>query len=201
MTPRGGNNFHAQAAVPMARVPAAERTLVVAGVALVADCCRRALLARGRPARRRRPASGERARASPRAACCCRPTTRRRRWRGLRALVARYAPRVVVALGDSFHDGGGPGAHCAADRAALRALQRGRDWIWIAGNHDPEPAARTRRRFAAMPAHRRARLPPRAVGATRPTARSPATCIRWRASPSAGARSAGAVLRPTDGGW
>jgi hypothetical protein len=26
-----------------------------------------------------------------------------------------------------------------SDRAALAALQRGRDWIWIAGNHDPEP--------------------------------------------------------------
>ena len=28
-----------------------------------------------------------------------------------------------------------------ADRATLRALQRGREWIWIAGNHDPDPAA------------------------------------------------------------
>ena len=27
------------------------------------------------------------------------------------------------------------------DRATLALLQRGRDWIWIAGNHDPEPAA------------------------------------------------------------
>ena len=26
-------------------------------------------------------------------------------------------------------------------RAALKTLQRGRDWIWITGNHDPEPAA------------------------------------------------------------
>ncbi len=26
------------------------------------------------------------------------------------------------------------------DRDNLRGLQRGRDWIWIAGNHDPEPA-------------------------------------------------------------
>jgi len=25
------------------------------------------------------------------------------------------------------------------DRAALTLLQRGRDWIWIAGNHDPDP--------------------------------------------------------------
>ena len=27
------------------------------------------------------------------------------------------------------------------DRAALTALQRGRDWLWIAGNHDTAPPA------------------------------------------------------------
>lgn len=57
----------------------------------------------------------------------------------LGALVARYAPRVVVALGDSFHDGGGPSRVGDDDRATLAGLQRGRDWIWIAGNHDPDP--------------------------------------------------------------
>jgi DNA ligase-associated metallophosphoesterase len=55
-------------------------------------------------------------------------------------LMARYAPRCVIALGDSFHDGGGPDRLSDADRADLRALQAGRDWIWITGNHDPEPA-------------------------------------------------------------
>ena len=45
----------------------------------------------------------------------------------------------MVALGDNFHDGGGPARLAAGDRAALLELQRGRDWIWIAGNHDPEP--------------------------------------------------------------
>ena len=58
----------------------------------------------------------------------------------LTQLVLRYAPRIVVALGDNFHDGGGPARMRDADRAALAALQRGRDWIWITGNHDPEPA-------------------------------------------------------------
>jgi DNA ligase-associated metallophosphoesterase len=57
----------------------------------------------------------------------------------LAMLIARYAPRVVVALGDSFHDDGGPARVSAEDRTAIAALQRGRDWIWIAGNHDPEP--------------------------------------------------------------
>ena len=54
--------------------------------------------------------------------------------------IARYAPRLVIALGDSFHDGAGPERLGADDRAALLGLQRGRDWLWVAGNHDPEPA-------------------------------------------------------------
>jgi DNA ligase-associated metallophosphoesterase len=53
-------------------------------------------------------------------------------------LIADYAPRVVIALGDSFHDGGGPARLGDGDLATLRALQQGRDWIWITGNHDPE---------------------------------------------------------------
>jgi uncharacterized protein len=58
----------------------------------------------------------------------------------LALLIARYCPRVVVALGDSFHDGRGPARLADTDRAALKSQQRGRDWIWIAGNHDPDPA-------------------------------------------------------------
>ena len=58
----------------------------------------------------------------------------------LAALIARYAPRVVIALGDNFHDGDGPARLGDRDHETLRDLQRGRDWIWIAGNHDPEPA-------------------------------------------------------------
>jgi DNA ligase-associated metallophosphoesterase len=65
----------------------------------------------------------------------------------LGALISHYAPRVVVALGDSFHDGGGPGRLPDTDRATLRSLQRGRDWIWIAGNHDPDPADNVGGRF------------------------------------------------------
>ena len=53
-------------------------------------------------------------------------------------LLHRRAPLCVVALGDSFHDGDGPRRMSSADRIALRALQSGRDWIWIAGNHDAD---------------------------------------------------------------
>jgi DNA ligase-associated metallophosphoesterase len=66
----------------------------------------------------------------------------------LAPLIEHYAPRVVVALGDSFHDGGGPFRMAGTDRTALTALQRGRDWLWIAGNHDPDPAENIGGRFA-----------------------------------------------------
>ena len=57
----------------------------------------------------------------------------------LAQLIARYAPRTVVALGDSFHDGDGPARLMDHDRATLAESQRGRQWIWISGNHDPDP--------------------------------------------------------------
>ncbi|GGC83448.1 ligase-associated DNA damage response endonuclease PdeM [Chelatococcus reniformis] len=56
----------------------------------------------------------------------------------LGALVARYAPRTVLALGDSFHDVGAGARLNGADRAMLTGLQAGRDWIWVTGNHDPQ---------------------------------------------------------------
>jgi uncharacterized protein len=68
----------------------------------------------------------------------------------LARLAERYAPRIVIALGDSFHDGGGPARMDAASRLALQALQRGRDWIWIAGNHDPDPSDNIGGRFAGV---------------------------------------------------
>jgi len=58
----------------------------------------------------------------------------------LARLIAHYAPRCVVALGDSFHDGGGSARLSECDRDSLRVVQRGCDWIWITGNHDPKPA-------------------------------------------------------------
>ena len=60
----------------------------------------------------------------------------------LTAAIARWRPRVVVALGDSFHDVDAPNRLAAHDLDKLSALQAGRDWIWIAGNHDPQIPAR-----------------------------------------------------------
>jgi len=68
----------------------------------------------------------------------------------LARLIGSYAPRIVIALGDNFHDGDGPARLSTKDRASLAALQRGRDWIWIAGNHDPDPADGIGGTFAAM---------------------------------------------------
>ena len=59
----------------------------------------------------------------------------------LARVIARYNPRRVIALGDSFHDRDAAERMGEGDRASLRALQTGRDWIWIAGNHDPAPPA------------------------------------------------------------
>jgi uncharacterized protein len=55
----------------------------------------------------------------------------------LAAVIARHDPRMVIALGDSFHDRAAHERLSAPDREALDAIQARRDWIWIAGNHDP----------------------------------------------------------------
>jgi DNA ligase-associated metallophosphoesterase len=55
----------------------------------------------------------------------------------LAAVIARHDPRMVIALGDSFHDREAHERLSAPDRDALAAMQARRDWIWIAGNHDP----------------------------------------------------------------
>jgi DNA ligase-associated metallophosphoesterase len=66
----------------------------------------------------------------------------------LARLIERYAPRLVIALGDSFHDGSGPARMDDTSRVSLKALQRGRDWVWIAGNHDPDRCDNIGGRFA-----------------------------------------------------
>jgi DNA ligase-associated metallophosphoesterase len=56
----------------------------------------------------------------------------------LAQVALRFQPTVIMALGDSFHDGEGAERLSQDDRTSLQALQQGRDWIWIAGNHDPD---------------------------------------------------------------
>lgn len=57
----------------------------------------------------------------------------------LGAEIARFDPDRVVCLGDSFDDSAAALALSAPDRHRLEELMRGRDWTWIAGNHDPAP--------------------------------------------------------------
>ena len=60
----------------------------------------------------------------------------------LAEVIDRYDPAIVIALGDSFHDARAAERIGADDLEMLSALQRTREWIWIAGNHDPEIAER-----------------------------------------------------------
>src|ERR1700742_1465194 len=55
----------------------------------------------------------------------------------LAAVIARHDPRMVIALGDSFHDRYAHERLSVPDRDALSGMQARRDWIWISGNHDP----------------------------------------------------------------
>jgi DNA ligase-associated metallophosphoesterase len=59
----------------------------------------------------------------------------------LAAVLARWQPRRVVALGDSFHDSQAAMRLSTEDRETLLSLMHGRDWVWITGNHDPAPPA------------------------------------------------------------
>lgn len=55
-------------------------------------------------------------------------------------LVRLYRPEKVIALGDSFHDGGGCARLAQEDRARIDALAAQAAFVWITGNHDPHPS-------------------------------------------------------------
>ncbi|ALG71845.1 phosphoesterase [Azospirillum thiophilum] len=58
----------------------------------------------------------------------------------LAALIARERPARVLCLGDSFHDRRAADRMDPADVERLRGLTAAvADWVWITGNHDPEP--------------------------------------------------------------
>ncbi|KAA3502808.1 ligase-associated DNA damage response endonuclease PdeM [Rhizobium rhizogenes] len=56
----------------------------------------------------------------------------------LSSLVSRYDPKIVVSLGDNFHDRVGSQHLPLMLRELIREMARGREWIWINGNHDPD---------------------------------------------------------------
>src|SRR5437879_3885346 len=57
----------------------------------------------------------------------------------LNLLLRRWRPRLVVALGDSFHDDDGAGRLPSGELARLRAMTGSHRFIWVQGNHDPSP--------------------------------------------------------------
>ena len=57
----------------------------------------------------------------------------------LALLLRRYRPRVVVALGDSFHDRDAAARLPAPERQRLLAMTGAARFIWVQGNHDPDP--------------------------------------------------------------
>lgn len=57
------------------------------------------------------------------------------------ALSDRLKPARILSLGDSFHDRGAETRLSAANAARIRALTAAHDWIWVEGNHDPDPPA------------------------------------------------------------
>ncbi|MDZ4363932.1 ligase-associated DNA damage response endonuclease PdeM [Brevundimonas sp.] len=54
----------------------------------------------------------------------------------LEAEIEALEPACVVLLGDSFHDARSIGRMAPEDRARLDRMAKGRDWVWLEGNHD-----------------------------------------------------------------
>jgi DNA ligase-associated metallophosphoesterase len=56
----------------------------------------------------------------------------------LEAEIAQLSPRILVVLGDSFHDSAAEARLDAADAARIADLARGRRLVWVVGNHDAD---------------------------------------------------------------
>jgi len=56
-------------------------------------------------------------------------------------LCADLSPKTVISLGDSFHDRSAELRLSDADTARIQALTGAYDWVWVEGNHDPDPPA------------------------------------------------------------
>jgi uncharacterized protein len=69
------------------------------------------------------------------------PYDSRETLRRLAVVLRRYRPRRVICLGDSFHDSDGAGRLARDEIDTLRRLTVAHEWIWITGNHDPDPPA------------------------------------------------------------
>ena len=59
----------------------------------------------------------------------------------IEGLVAEHAPDIVISLGDSFHDRRAETRMSDGCVQRVRALTGAADWVWVEGNHDPDPPA------------------------------------------------------------
>lgn len=57
------------------------------------------------------------------------------------SLVTEYQPERVISLGDSFHDRKAETRLDVVDADRIRRLTGATDWVWVEGNHDPDPPA------------------------------------------------------------
>ena len=55
-------------------------------------------------------------------------------------LLRRYRPATVVTIGDSFHDRAAAARLPASEAARIRAMTASCRFVWVLGNHDPEPS-------------------------------------------------------------
>ncbi|MEM9278618.1 MAG: ligase-associated DNA damage response endonuclease PdeM [Pseudomonadota bacterium] len=53
--------------------------------------------------------------------------------------ITDWQPKTVISLGDSFHDADASLRLPQSCRLAIRQLMENRDWLWVCGNHDPNP--------------------------------------------------------------
>ena len=70
------------------------------------------------------------------------PYDTRRTLQMMAAVIARYRPETIISLGDAFHDLDAETRMAEADADQLAGMTRAAAWVWILGNHDPEPPAR-----------------------------------------------------------
>ena len=69
----------------------------------------------------------------------------------LEADLNKTAATTVICLGDSFDDDAAARALRHDDKLWITALQAGRRWVWIEGNHDPGPVELGGSHLAALP--------------------------------------------------
>ena len=57
----------------------------------------------------------------------------------LSSVIDRLNPKIIISLGDTWHDGKGPSRMSDSNNEMFASLRKHADWILIAGNHDPNP--------------------------------------------------------------